>query len=212
MSGMITWLGHAGFAINLPPLVVIDPYQLPGPSPRKADIVLVTHAHYDHCSPEDIAKVTGPKTVFIGPAQCAGKLPKGAKTIAAGQKIEIAGAEIEAVPAYNVNKKFHPKGAGGVGYVIRKGGEAIYHAGDTDLIPEMEEIRCTVALLPVSGTYVMTAAEAAKAVELIKPKIAIPMHIGPVVGGPADAESFKKACPAGTEVLTPAPGTGQGTT
>ena len=104
------------------------------------------------------------------------------------------------VPAYNTNKKFHPKGNGWVGYVVRKGEESVYHAGDTDLIPEMASIRCTVALLPVSGTFVMTAAEAVTAAGKIKPKIAVPMHIGSVVGSPADAQAMAAAAPPGVEV------------
>ncbi len=193
----LVWLGHAGIAVDFPPLVVIDPYEIRGAS-RKADVILVTHSHYDHCDPDSIRALAGPATVCIGPADCAGKLPKGALAIRPGQKLAAAGVEV--VPAYNTDKKFHPKGNGWVGYIVRHGGESLYHAGDTDLIPEMDSIRCDVACLPVGGTFTMTAAEAAEAVKRIKPKIAVPVHYGPVAGSPADAEAFRKACPPGVVV------------
>jgi len=207
MIDRLSWLGHAGFALDLPPLVVIDPYEIPKNWSRKADIVLVTHEHHDHLSTDDIAKVAGPKTVFVAPADCAGKLPGEVRSVAPGQSVTVAGVEIEAVPAYNTNKRFHPKANGWVGYLVRHGGTTLYHAGDTDLIPEMDGIWCDVALLPVSGTYVMTAEEAARALARIRPKIAVPMHYGRVAGGPPDAERFRSLTPPGVEVrvLVPVP-------
>jgi len=121
----------------------------------------------------------------------------------AGGKTKVGAIEIEAVPAYNINKfrepgqVFHPKEHGGVGFVLTMDGTTVYYAGDTDFIPEMKSIRCDVALLPVSGTYVMTAEEAAEAAAAIHPKIAVPMHYGAIVGGEEDAKKFKslvKSC------------------
>jgi L-ascorbate metabolism protein UlaG (beta-lactamase superfamily) len=109
----------------------------------------------------------------------------------------VGNVQIEAVPAYNVNKfrepgkAFHPKGESRLGFVVEMDGTTVYHAADSDLIPEMQHIKCDIALLPVSGTYVMTAEEAAQAVAAIKPKIAVPMHYGAIVGSSSDAEKFK---------------------
>jgi L-ascorbate metabolism protein UlaG (beta-lactamase superfamily) len=205
MAGLVDrliWLGHAGVAVDFPPLVVIDPYQVPGSS-RKAGIILVTHAHHDHLDPPSIAVLAGPETKCFCPADCLPKMPKGAKAMSPGDRVEIMGVEITAVPAYNINKRFHPKGSGGVGYIIRHADGTVYHAGDTDLIPEMADIRCDIALLPVSGTYVMTAEEAVKAVELIRPKVAVPIHYGSGVGDPGDGERFMRLCSPGVRVVIP---------
>lgn len=184
------WLGHDSFRLDGPPVIYFDPWQLPAGAPR-ADLVLVSHDHHDHCSPDDIKQISGPKTVVVANPSAAAKLT-GARVIRAGEKLTIGDVTIEAVPAYNTNKKFHPKSAGHVGYIITVSGERLYHAGDTDHIPEMKAFRCDVALLPVSGTYVMTAAEAAEAFNDIQPAVAVPMHYGAgVVGSEADARAFK---------------------
>lgn len=205
MAGLVDrliWLGHAGVALDFPPLVVVDPYQV-AKSSRKAGIILVTHSHHDHLDPPSIAVLTGPETVILCAADCLPGLPKGARVMAPGDRIEVGGVTVAAVPAYNTNKRFHPKGSPGVGYLITSSDGTVYHAGDTDLIPEMAEIRCDIALLPVSGTYVMTAEEAAKAAEILKPRIAVPIHYGPVAGSPGDAERFRRLCPAGIKVVIP---------
>lgn len=183
------WLGHDTFKIESGGVVVYtDPFRLGGGLPA-ADIVLVTHEHYDHCSPEDLKKIAGKGTVVVAPGDCEGKLT-GVRRVKAGDRLTVKGVEIEVVPAYNINKKFHPKSNGWVGYVFTVGGTKIYIAGDTDYIPEMKDIKCDIALLPVSGTYVMTAEEAVKAAELIKPKVAVPMHYGSIVGDVSDARRF----------------------
>ncbi|MGC8782657.1 MAG: MBL fold metallo-hydrolase, partial [Anaerolineae bacterium] len=149
--------------------------------------------------PEDIKKISGPATVVIAAASAAGSLP-GARVLRPGEETTVGEVKVEAVPAYNVNKfrspgvPFHPKTAGHNGYIVTIGGERLYHAGDTDHIPEMAGYRCDVALLPVSGTYVMTAVEAAAAAADIKPAVAVPMHYGDIVGGNADVERFKALC------------------
>lgn len=200
MLDKLHWLGHDSFRIDGPPVIYIDPWQLKG-RPPQADLVLVSHDHYDHCSPGDVNRVRGPKTVVIANPSAAAKLGRDVRVIRAGETQTIGDVTVEAVPAYNIGKRFHPKEAGGVGYIVTVGGTRLYFAGDTDLIPEMDQIRCDIALLPVSGTYVMTAEEAARAAGRIQPKIAIPMHYGAgVAGSEADARRFQELCPPGIEV------------
>jgi L-ascorbate metabolism protein UlaG (beta-lactamase superfamily) len=188
MLETLHWLGHDGFRVDGPPVIYIDPFRLGRELPA-ADLLLITHEHSDHLSPEDIAKVRTPTTRVIGPADVAAKLD-GVETIAAGETITVAGVQVRALPAYNVNKQFHPRASGKLGYLVTVGGVTYYHAGDTDLIPEMAGLAPGVALLPVSGTYVMTADEAADAARRIRPKVAVPMHYGSIIGSPADAERF----------------------
>lgn len=194
------WLGHDSFRLDGPPTIYFDPWKLPSGSPV-ADVILVSHDHYDHLSVDDVARVSGPRTVVIANPSAAAKL-KDARAIRAGETITVGEVKVEAVAAYNLTKfrspgnPFHPRQAQHNGYIVTVGGERLYHAGDTDHIPEMSGIQCDVALLPVSGTYVMTAEEAAQAAAAIKPRVAVPMHYGDkdVVGTLADAERFKKLC------------------
>lgn len=190
----IHWLGHASFKVKEGSRVVyIDPWKLK--SAEEATLVLVTHEHFDHCSPEDVAKVTGRKTVIVTTSDCAAKLKGNIRAVTPGDVVELDGLRIEAVAAYNTDKSFHPRASRWVGFVITLGGVRIYHAGDTDNIQEMRDLRnITVALLPVSGTYVMTAEQAAEAVKIIKAGISVPMHYGDIVGSEKDAERFKALC------------------
>jgi L-ascorbate metabolism protein UlaG (beta-lactamase superfamily) len=185
------WLGHDTFQIKTHDLVIYtDPYQLLGGVP--ADLILITHDHYDHCSPDDVARIQNAGTTIVGPADSAAKFKGKVKTVKPGDRLSVGGIDIEVVPAYNTNKKFHPKANGWVGYVFTVEGVRIYLAGDTDRIPEMKAVRCDIALLPIGGTYTMTAEEAALAAQDIKPKVAVPMHYASIVGTQADAEQFKK--------------------
>jgi L-ascorbate metabolism protein UlaG (beta-lactamase superfamily) len=187
----IFWLGHDGFMIKADDkIVIIDPYQIAIVEP--ADILLITHAHYDHCSPEDVEKLQNDSTVIVTEPESADQLSGEIRIMKPGDAIDVNGTKIEAVAAYNTNKKFHPKEKNWLGFIITLGGNRIYHAGDTDLIEEMADLNVDIALLPVSGTYVMTAAEAIEAAKLIKPKIAIPMHYDSLVGSEVDAKVFAK--------------------
>jgi L-ascorbate metabolism protein UlaG (beta-lactamase superfamily) len=189
MTDRLHWLGHDTFRLDGPPVVYIDPYHLPKGAPP-ADLVLITHEHGDHCSPSDVALIRGEKTVILAPRAAAAKLPAPVEVIAPGEERVVAGVKVKAVPAYNTNKSYHSKAAGMVGYVFTLGGVSYYHAGDTDNIPEMVGLAPDIALLPVSGTYVMTAEEAAEAARAIKPKVAVPMHYGAIIGSRADAKRF----------------------
>jgi L-ascorbate metabolism protein UlaG (beta-lactamase superfamily) len=130
-----------------------------------------------------------------------GKEIKHKHTVRPGDTLTIDGVHIEAVPAYNIGKDFHPKAKGHVGYIIGVAGTKIYHAGDTDNIPEMKQMDVDVALLPVGGTYTMDAAEAAKAAEAVKASVAIPMHWGTIIGDEEDAKAFKAACKVPVVIL-----------
>jgi L-ascorbate metabolism protein UlaG (beta-lactamase superfamily) len=201
----IKWLGHASFVLKdseSGKTAYIDPFKISDKAPMPADIILITHPHYDHCSEADIRRIQKQGTVIIAPADCRIAVKK---TLLPGQRLNVDGITVEAVPAYNVNKSFHPKQNSWVGYVVTVGGRRIYHAGDTDFFPEMETLpalrNVDAALLPIGGTYTMNAEEAAKAADAIKPKIAVPMHYGTIVGGRGDAEKFKELCKCRVEFL-----------
>lgn len=186
----IKWLGHASILISTGGKnIYVDPWKLIKDQP-KGDLILITHPHYDHFSPDDINKIVGNDSVIIGPLDIL-KIKLGKKIeIKPGQEINLNWVKIKAVPAYNINKHFHPKGNNWCGYIIEIEGNKIYIAGDTDFIPEMKNIVADIVILPVGGTYTMTAEEAANAVNTIKPKLAIPYHFGDIVGSEKDAKLF----------------------
>lgn len=211
----IHWLGHASFKLSGEKTLYIDPWQLIKAEP--ADIILITHGHHDHCSPDDVAKIKGPNTVVVATADCAAQLggqvqvalsPRSGLTghlqvVKPGEQITVQGVAIETVPAYNIGKSFHPRESGWVGYVVTLNGLRIYHAGDTDHTPEMDAVRADVALLPVGGKYTMTAAEAAAAANTIKPRLAVPMHWGSIVGSEQDAKQFQEQAKVPVQILKP---------
>lgn len=192
-------LGHASVKIKNNLIIYIDPYKIPGDD--KADIILITHDHYDHLSLQDIKKIQTEETVIVIPSQAVGGISGIIKKINPGDSIIIKGIKITAVPAYNTKKKFHPKKKNYVGYIVKVNDITYYHSGDTDKIPEMKDLNVDVAFLPVGGTYTMDAEQAAKAVEDIKPKIAVPIHYGSVVGTKDDAEKFKELCDCEVRIL-----------
>jgi len=195
----LTWLGHDGFKIKNSKVIYIDPFNIH--EKEKADLILITHEHYDHLSLEDINKVYSDNTIIVASEICRNNLGnfKNVKYVKPGDKLKIDDISIEAVYSYNVNKfrspgkPFHPKEDKKLGYILTINNTRIYHAGDTDLISEMNNLKnIDIALLPVSGTYVMDVNEAFESVKIIKPKIAIPMHYASIVGTKKDAEEFKK--------------------
>lgn len=199
----IDWLGHASFRINgSKSIVYIDPWKLKKGSPS-ADVICITHSHYDHLSEDDVALIRKPSTVIIAPADCKGSFGDAFKTIAPGGSVAAGDVTVEAVPAYNVDKQFHPKKNNWVGFVITVDGVRVYHTGDTDVIPEMGDVKTDVVLIPVGGTYTMTVKQAADAASRINPKVAVPMHCGDIVGTLGDREAFKAACKVPVVILDP---------
>jgi L-ascorbate metabolism protein UlaG (beta-lactamase superfamily) len=203
----VKWLGHASFQIRTTDKVIyidLKKYGKIVETSEKADIILVTHNHADHCSPSKIQKLRKKDTVLIAPKNCASRIGGNVRTIKPGEKTTVDGVTIEAVEAYNIKrfkpsgKPWHPKGYG-VGYLIKAEGKTIYHAGDTDFIPEMRKIKnIDLALLPTGDKYTMDNAEAAEAATAIDPKTAMAMHTWE-----KDREEFKKKTEANskTEVV-----------
>ena len=202
----IRWYGHDTFTLEKEITICIDPYKLS--KTIQADLVLISHNHFDHLSLEDLKKISSINTIIIAANECMSQISnisfKEKIGIAPGEEKTINNVTVKAIPAYNINKinpdtkkPFHPKDDKKIGFIITIQGTSIYHTGDSDLIPEMTDLNPDILLIPVSGTYVMTAKEAADAIEKIKPKIAIPMHYGTIVGSENDAKEFKnmvKSC------------------
>lgn len=181
---LIEWLGHASFRISSKNLIIyIDPFMLPDDN-KQADLILVTHEHYDHCAVDNIKKLIKSDGVIVATVDCMGKLAElNLKLVTPNQKIRVKEVGIETVPAYNIDKVYHTRVSNWVGYVITINGIKIYHAGDTDFISEMNNLKdIDIALLPIGGTYTMNEEEAAKAANVIKPKIVVPMHYGTCAG------------------------------
>jgi L-ascorbate metabolism protein UlaG (beta-lactamase superfamily) len=186
----LSWLGHDTILYRNKITLYFDPYEIAGGPP--ADLILISHDHFDHCSPDDVKKIQTKDTIIVTEADSAKKLSGRIEIIQPGETKSIHGISIEAVPAYNTNKDFHPKVKGWLGFIVTLNGVRVYHPGDTDFIPEMKTIKADIAFLPVSGTYVMTAKEAVEAAKVLNPRIAIPLHYGAIVGSEADAREFKE--------------------
>ncbi len=193
----ITVLCHSSIKINKEKVIYIDPFKI-DKNYNDADIIFITHDHYDHYSEEDINRVKKKDTVIIVPEELLTKvLRKGFRqdyiiTVEPNQKYMVDGIKIETILAYNINKQFHPKENGWVGYIIEIKGTKYYIAGDTDITEENKKVRCDVAFVPVGGTYTMDFKEAANLINEIQPKIVVPIHYGSVVGTKQDAIGFSK--------------------
>lgn len=203
MNLVVNWLGHASFRLRgAGSAVYIDPWKVPQ-APHDADVVFVSHEHYDHCSPEDVAKVAHENTALVAPAEAARQIGA-AQAVAPDEQTTFAEVVIETVASYNIGKAFHPKGNHWCGAVFTLAGKRVYYAGDTDLIPEMSDLRdVDLALLPVGGTYTLSAAEAARATERIGCAHAVPYHWGEIVGSLADAEQFARQAACEVTILQP---------
>jgi len=201
MLDKIYWLGHSSIKIKGDKTVYIDPWKLRDYDP--ADLILISHSHGDHLSPGDVEKIHKDDTVIITTEDCAAQLSGDVRVVKPGDEIQVGEIKVEAVPSYNTNKAFHPRQNKWVGFIITMEGSRIYYCGDTDFIPEMKEIEADIMIVPVGGTYTMTAEEAAEAVNLIKPGVSIPVHYGDIVGSIKDAKKFKALCEVPVEIKAP---------
>ena len=203
----IQWLGHSSFKIRGKGKVIyIDPYRIIDHEP--ADFIFITHPHTHHYSMNDLKKIAVEKTNIYAPASCIPELellPGWSLAVEPENTFSAGNLDITTIPAYNIRSNVHPRGERWTGFIIDFDGMRVYHSGDTDLIPEMSAFRCDVALLPVGGKYTMDVDEALQAVARIRPKVAIPMHWGDIVGTARDAERFREKAPADVQVaiLTP---------
>lgn len=196
LSG-IEVLRHSSIRIDKHLIMYFDPYKIEEEG-HDADIIFCTHSHYDHFSEEDILKIKNDRTILVAPEDCFTKAMKigfnedRIFTVEPNENYEILGIKFETVPAYNIEKQYHPIENGWVGYILEINDIHYYIAGDTDLTPEAKSVTCDVALVPIGGRYTMNAKEAASLINTIEPQIAIPTHYGEIIGTHEDAELFKK--------------------
>lgn len=196
MINNIEWLGHSTIKFVKHKIIYIDPYNLKEYF-NDADIIFITHNHYDHFSKEDIKKCMNKNTKIIitedlyKDALELGFLGKDIIVVLPNTHYELENICFDTIPAYNINKKFHPKESNWVGYVINIDNTKYYVAGDTDITMESKNVKCDIAFLPVGGTYTMDYEEAASLANEIEPKIVVPIHYGSLVGTIEDALYFK---------------------
>jgi len=206
MIDRFTWFKQSAFLWRGEGIAVyIDPWGVTTDDP--ADVVFLTHAHFDHLSMEDIERVRKEGTKFVAPRDVAAELSGDGTPVRPGDSREVAGIKVTALPAYNLVEErleAHPRANEWVGYLLTLGSNTYYHAGDTDHAPELSDVHADVAFLPIGGTYTMDPSEAAGLAKAIGPQVAVPMHYGFVVGGPSDADRFaKEADPVPVRILTP---------
>jgi len=201
-SLQIRWLGHGGLNIDYAGMhIYIDPYKA---GEGTADYILVTHSHDRHLSAEDINRLRKDSTFLVLPADATKHAQGGTILVQPGVSFNLYGLVIETTPAYNLmGKPYHPKSKKWVGYILNLGGTRVYHAGDTDDIPEMKKLKVDVAFLPISGRSVMTAKKAAEMVNHFKPGIAVPIHWDGSPSAMQDAAIFKKNYKGDARILRP---------
>jgi L-ascorbate metabolism protein UlaG (beta-lactamase superfamily) len=206
MLERVTWFKNSAFRWqDGDRTIYVDPWGIT--DPRPADVILVTHAHYDHFVPEDIEKIRTERTTIVAPRDVAKELSGDVLPVAPGDAVEPGGVKVQCVPAYNTQEDRldkHPQGNRWVGYLLELSDGVHYHAGDTDHVPELETIRASVAFLPVGGTFTMDPRQAAGLARAMSPGLAVPMHFGFVAGSSADGPAFRDAAsPVPVEVLEP---------
>ncbi len=190
-------LCHSSIRFNKEKIIYFDPFRIEK-NYNDADMIFITHDHYDHYSEKDIDKVKKSDTVIVVPEDLIIKLlKKGFKkeniiTVKPNERYEMKNMKFETIPAYNTNKQFHPKENEWIGYLIEIDGITYYIAGDTDITEENKKIKCDVAFVPVGGTFTMDYKEAAKLINEIKPKVAVPTHYGSIVGSKEDGANFSE--------------------
>ena len=190
-------LCHSSIRFSKGNTIYFDPFKIET-NYNDADVIFITHDHYDHYSEEDIGKIVKEDTVIVIPEDLRTKvLKKGWKeeniiTVIPNKSYTVKNIEFQTVPAYNINKQFHPKENNWVGYLVNMEGITYYISGDTDITKENKKVKCDVAFVPVGGTYTMDYKEAAKLINEIKPKVAVPTHYGSIVGSKKDGAKFAK--------------------
>ena len=191
---------HSSIRIASDRIIYFDPFQIEEET-HDADIIFITHDHYDHFSVEDIRKIEKEDTVYVIP-DCMYNLLGGENVVVIQpkEKAIVEGLDVYAVPSYNVNKKFHPLEKGYVGYLVRIEDKAVYVAGDCDVNEDNLKIRCDIALVPIGGKYTMDCEQAARLINTIRPTLAIPTHYGSITGSKEDGETFRKLIDPGIEV------------
>ena len=183
---------HSSIKINKDKIIYVDPFKIQKEE-HDADIIFITHDHYDHYSPEDVEKVIKEDTIIVAPktVKALSKM-KNVILIEPNDRCEVKGIKVQTIPSYNVSKKFHPNENEWVGYNIEIDEVRYYIAGDTDITPENKQVKCDVAFIPCGGTYTMNYQEAAELANIIKPKIVVPTHYGDIVGEKDDGLKFKE--------------------
>jgi L-ascorbate metabolism protein UlaG (beta-lactamase superfamily) len=207
MLDRFTWFRQSAFRWRDDERTIyIDPWGTPADAPP-ADVIFITHAHFDHFRPDEIERLSTAATHVVAPHDVAGELPGMVTSVAPGERHEVVGVRFETVPAYNVREEaldFHPRENRWVGYLLELDGATYYHAGDTDHAPELSDVRADVAMLPVGGHFTLNVPEAAALAKTIAPTLAVPMHFGFAVGSSGDGDRFAvEAAPVPVVVLTP---------
>lgn len=191
---------NSSIRIEAGKVIYFDPFQIEEER-HDADIIFVTHDHFDHFSSEDIEKIEKKDTIFVVP-ECMHSLLDKERVItaAAGEALNVEGFEAEAIPSYNVGKPFHPKKKGYIGYIVKIEGQRVYVAGDCDANEDNRKVDCDIALIPIGGKYTMNYEEAAALTDVIRPELVIPTHYGDVAGDKEDGKKFKELVDPSIEV------------